>query len=78
MTVGIVDDTQRTAARVVGDAYVCALVPAVFAELYVRGQLVVSGNTAQTGLDGAEGLITMVVSPVEEGYPARPAPGSRS
>jgi hypothetical protein len=51
MTIGIVDDTQRTAARVVGAAYVCALVPAVFAEFYVRGQLVVSGNTAQTALN---------------------------
>jgi len=51
MTIGIVDDTQRTAARVVGAAYVCALVPAVFAEFYVRGQLVVSGNAAQTALN---------------------------
>ena len=51
MTIGIVDDTQRTAARVVGAAYVCALVPAVFAEFYVRGQLVVSGSAAQTALN---------------------------
>ena len=51
MTIGIVDDTQRTAARVVGAAYVCALVPAVFAEFYVRGQLVVSGDPAQTALN---------------------------
>jgi len=51
MTIGIVDDTQRRAARVVGAAYVCALVPAVFAELYVRGQLVVSGDTARTALN---------------------------
>jgi hypothetical protein len=40
MTIGMPDDTQRTAARVVGAAYLIALVPAVFAEFYVRGQLV--------------------------------------
>ena len=51
MTTGIVDDTQRTAARVVGVAYLAALPPAVFAELYVRGQLAVSGNAAQTALN---------------------------
>ena len=51
MTIGIVDDTQRTAARVVGAAYVVALIPAVFAEFYVRGQLLVSGNAAQTALN---------------------------
>jgi Domain of unknown function (DUF4386) len=51
MTIGIVDDTQRTAARVVGAAYLGALVPAVFAEFYVRGQLVVSGNAAQTAFN---------------------------
>jgi len=47
MTIGMPDDTQRTAARVVGAAYVVALIPAVFAEFYVRGQLVVSGNAAR-------------------------------
>ena len=51
MTIGIVDDTQRTAARVVGAAYVVALIPAVFAEFYVRGQLLVSGNAEQTALN---------------------------
>ena len=51
MTTGIVDDTQRTAARVVGVAYLAALPPAVFAEFYVRGQLAVSGNAAQTALN---------------------------
>jgi Domain of unknown function (DUF4386) len=51
MTIDIVDETQRNAARVVGAAYLCALVPAVFAEFYVRGQLVVSGNAAQTALN---------------------------
>jgi hypothetical protein len=51
MTIGVPDDTQRTAARVVGAAYLVALVPAVFAEFYVRGQLVVAGNAAQTALN---------------------------
>ena len=51
MTIGIVDDTQRTAARVVGATYVVALIPAVFTEFYVRGQLLVSGNAAQTALN---------------------------
>jgi len=51
MTIGMPDDTQRTAARVVGAAYLIALVPAVFAEFYVRGQLVVAGNAAQTALN---------------------------
>jgi uncharacterized protein DUF4386 len=51
MTIGMPDDTQRTAARVVGAAYLIALVPAVFAEFYVRGQLVVAGNASQTALN---------------------------
>jgi len=51
MTIGMPDDTQRTAARVVGAAYLVALIPAVFAEFYVRGQLVVAGNAAQTALN---------------------------
>jgi hypothetical protein len=51
MTIGMPDDTQRTAARVVGAAYLIALAPAVFAEFYVRGQLVVAGNAAQTAVN---------------------------
>ena len=35
----------------VGLTYLCALAPAVFAEFYVRGQLVVSGDAAQTALN---------------------------
>lgn len=45
------DKSQRKAARVVGLTYLCALAPAVFAEFYVRGQLVVSGDAAQTALN---------------------------
>jgi len=42
------DESQRRAARVVGLAYLFALPPAVFAEVYVRGQLIVSNNAAET------------------------------
>src|SRR5438067_11915524 len=49
MTNDIFGDTQRTASRVVGAAYVVALIPAVVAEFSVRGQLLVSGEAAQTG-----------------------------
>jgi len=45
------DETQRKAARIVGATYLCALAPAVFAEFYVRGRLVVSGNAAQTAFN---------------------------
>ncbi len=51
MTIGMPDDRQRTAARVVGAAYLIALLPAVFAEFYARGRLVVAGNAAQTALN---------------------------
>ena len=51
MTIGVIDDSQRRAAKVVGFAYLFALVPAIFAEFYVRGQLVVSDNAAQTALN---------------------------
>jgi len=51
LTIGTPDDTQRTAARVVGATYLMALVPAVFAEFFVRGQLVVAGNATQTALN---------------------------
>lgn len=44
----MIDETQRKAARLVGAAYLCALVPAVFAEFYVLGQLAGSANAAQT------------------------------
>jgi hypothetical protein len=39
-----IDDSQRTAARVVGFAYLFALIPANFAEFYVSGHLI--ANTA--------------------------------
>ncbi len=39
---------QRKAAKVVGWAYLFALLPAIFAEFYVSGQLIVYNNAAQT------------------------------
>jgi hypothetical protein len=51
MTNSIINESQHTAAKVVGLAYLCALPPAIFAEFYVRGQLIVSDNVAQTALN---------------------------
>jgi hypothetical protein len=48
MTIGTIDESQRKAAKVVGFAYLIALPPAIFAEFYVRGQLIASGDAAQT------------------------------
>ena len=43
-----IDQSQRRAARVVGLAYLAALVPAIFAEFYVPGQLIVYDDAAET------------------------------
>jgi hypothetical protein len=43
-----IDESQRKAAIIVGFAYLFALPPAIFAEFYVRGQLIASGDVAQT------------------------------
>ena len=48
MAIGIIDQSQRKAAKVVGLAYLAALAPAIFAEFYVRGQLIVSNDAVQT------------------------------
>jgi hypothetical protein len=48
MTIGTIDETQRKAAKVVGLAYLFALPPAIFAEFYVRTQLIAFDNAAQT------------------------------
>ena len=48
MTIETIDESQRKAATVVGFAYVFALPPAIFAEFYVRTQLIAFGNAAQT------------------------------
>lgn len=47
----LIEPEQVAAARVVGLAYLLTMGTAVFAEMYVRGQLVVSGNAAQTALN---------------------------
>jgi hypothetical protein len=43
-----VDETQRKAAKVVGLAYLVAILPALFAEFYVSGQLIVLDNAVET------------------------------
>jgi hypothetical protein len=48
MRVSTIDTSQRKAARVVGLAYLLAIPPALFAEFYVLGQLIVSSNAAET------------------------------
>ena len=48
MTVGTIDESQRKAAKVVGFSYLFALPPAIFAEFYVRTQLIAFDNAAQT------------------------------
>ena len=48
MTTSAIEETQRNAAKVVGYAYLFALIPAIFAEFYVSGQLIVSNNVAET------------------------------
>ena len=51
MTFGTIDESQRKAAKVVGFTYLFALVPAIFAEFYVRANLVVFDNSAQTAMN---------------------------
>ena len=51
MTISTIDESQRKAAKVVGFTYLFALVPAIFAEFYVRAHLVVFDNAAQTALN---------------------------
>ena len=48
MTIFPIDDAQRTAARLAGIAYLLAIPLALFAELYVLNQIVVSGNATET------------------------------
>jgi hypothetical protein len=48
MKTSTIDNSQRKAAKVVGFAYLFALVPALFAEFYARGHLIVFDNAAQT------------------------------
>jgi hypothetical protein len=48
MTAGAVGELQRRAARVAGFMYLFTLVPALFAEFYVRSNLIVWGDAART------------------------------
>src|SRR5712692_10568952 len=48
MTTSPIDDSQRRAAKVVGFAYLFALVTANFAEFFVHAHLIVPGNAAET------------------------------
>jgi uncharacterized protein DUF4386 len=48
MTIGTIDESQRKAATVAGFSYLFALPPAIFAEFYVRTQLIAFDNAAQT------------------------------
>src|SRR5438552_19083078 len=48
MTIGTIDESQRKAARVVGFSYLFALPPAIFAEFYVRTQLIAFDDAART------------------------------
>src|SRR3984893_19222467 len=48
MTIGTIDESQCKAAKVVGISYLFALPPAIFAEFYVRTQLIAFDDAAQT------------------------------
>src|SRR5437764_5663402 len=48
MTIGTIDESQRNAAKVVGFSYLLALPPAIFAEFYVLGRLIVYNNAVDT------------------------------
>ena len=51
MATRINDASQRKAAAVAGASYLAALIPAIFAEFYVRGRLVVDGDAARTAFN---------------------------
>src|SRR3989475_7026265 len=48
MTIGTIEESQRKAAKVVGFSYLFALPPAIFAEFYVLGRLLVYNNAVDT------------------------------
>lgn len=59
-----VDETQRSAARVVGVAYLFAMAVSIFAESYVRGLVMVPGNAAETARNivSHEGLFRLGIA----------------
>ena len=48
MTISTIYESQRKAATVVGFSYLFALPPAIFAEFYVLGRLIVYNNAVDT------------------------------
>jgi len=48
MTINTVDQSQRTAAKVVGFCYLFAMIVSIFAEMYIGGRLIVPRNAAET------------------------------
>ena len=46
--IGPIDASQRKAARIVGSAYLLAIVTAAFGEFYVRARLILPNDTVQT------------------------------
>lgn len=48
MTISTIDDSQRTAARVAGFAYLLTLALVVFAQFGIHDRLMVEGNAAET------------------------------
>lgn len=51
MTPGTIEPEQQTAARVAGFSFLFLMIPAMFAEFYARGSLIVSGDAAQTAIN---------------------------
>src|SRR2546423_11060836 len=48
MTISTIDESQRTAARVAGLAYLVALASVVFVQFGIHDRLMVAGNPAET------------------------------
>src|SRR5436190_20682488 len=51
MTTVTIEPAQRTAAKVAGAIYLIAMATSMFAELYARAPLIVTGNAAQTAIN---------------------------
>lgn len=60
-TLGTSDREQQTAAKVVGLIYLIAMATSMFAELFLRGPLIVRGDAAQTAINiaASEGLFRL-------------------
>ena len=62
MTIGTIDDSQRGAAKVAGSMYLFAMATSIFAEVYVRANLV-SSDAAKTAANiaGSESLFRLAI-----------------